>query len=277
MPLSLTIVARGSGLPNCRIVRPISPGGGTRGFNIEDRNDCGFTGTGDLVRVDPRLGPLRNNGGLSWTQSLAIGSPALDVVAPADPPAVPAYCDMDVHGLRTDQRDVARPQPRGGNCDAGAYERITFTAIWMIPCCERPLITSLSMVGLAAESASRFEAQMIADKNQQGTAIAGQIVSGIKSVRGALDAVGESKDPGAGLAVLGKISNLFAALDKQVDAAGTCCSSAPDARVAQFTLATDLDRLRTSVDTLAKSTRLQLALDTLEMLLRKLFGLKGHQ
>ena len=272
MPLSLTIVARGSGLPNCRIVRPVSPGGGTRGFNLEDRNDCGFTGTGDLVRVDPRIGPLRNNGGLSWTHSLPIGSPALDVVAPADPPAVPPYCDVDVHGLRADQRDVARPQPRGGNCDAGAYERITFTAIWMIPCCDRALITSLSMAGLAAESASRFEAEMIAEKNQQGAAIAGQIVTGIQSVRGALDAIGESKDPAAALAVVGKVSNLFAALGKQVETAGACCSSAPDARVAQFTLAKDLDRLRASVDTFAKGTRLQLALDTLERLLRKLFG-----
>jgi CSLREA domain-containing protein len=272
MPLSLTIVARSSGLPNCRSVRPIRTFGGT-GFNLEDRNDCGFTGTGDLVMVDPMLGPLRDNGGRSWTQSLAIGSPALDVVPPADPPAFPPFCDVDPHGLRTDQRDVARPQPHGGNCDAGAYERITFTAIWMIPCCHDHLITVLSLAAAVAQSASTFEAQMIAAKDQQGTALAGQIVAGIATVRGTLEAVGASKDPAGGLAVLDKASGLLAALRKQVDTAGVCCSSGPDARVAQFTLAKDVERLRASVDALAKSTRRQLALDMLDGLLQKVRGL----
>ena len=273
MALSLTIVARGSGLPNCRLVRSIAAAG--TGFNLEDRNDCGFTSTGDVVMVDPMLGPLRNNGGVSWTHALPIGSPALDVVPPADPPAFPAFCDADVHGRRTDQRDVARPQPLGGNCDAGAYERITFTAIWMIPCCHDFLITAFSVEAAAALSASTFEAVMIASKDPEGTAIAGQIVAGLQSVRASLDAIGASKDPAGALAVLDKTSSLLAALAKQVDAAGACCSSPPDARVAQFTLAKDVERLRASVDALAKATRRQRALDTLDQLMQKVRGLKA--
>ena len=58
--------------------------------------------------ADPKLGPLRDNGGPTQTIALGTGSAAVDLIPPASgcPP--------------TDQRGVARPQ--GTGCDAGAYE-----------------------------------------------------------------------------------------------------------------------------------------------------------
>jgi hypothetical protein len=58
--------------------------------------------------VDPKLGPLADNGGPTRTMSLTAGSGAIDRVPPASCTAT------------TDQRGVVRPQ--GGGCDAGAYE-----------------------------------------------------------------------------------------------------------------------------------------------------------
>ncbi len=45
---------------------------------------CTITGdtTGNQVGVDPRLGPLQNNGGPTWTHALLAGSPALDAGHP---------------------------------------------------------------------------------------------------------------------------------------------------------------------------------------------------
>jgi predicted outer membrane repeat protein len=62
--------------------------------------------------VDPKLGPLSNNGGFTATIALQPGSPAIDAASgclvPGSNPAA------------TDQRGVVRPQ--GARCDIGAYE-----------------------------------------------------------------------------------------------------------------------------------------------------------
>lgn len=63
----------------------------------------------DRTQVDPRLGPLADNGGPTWTLALLPGSPALNAGA-FDP------------ALATDQRGVARPQ--GNRPDIGAFEAI---------------------------------------------------------------------------------------------------------------------------------------------------------
>ena len=55
---------------------------------------------------DPLLGPLADNGGLTFTHSLLPGSPAIDVI-PFD------SCTID-----TDQRN----EPRLSPCDIGAFE-----------------------------------------------------------------------------------------------------------------------------------------------------------
>lgn len=58
--------------------------------------------------INPRLGPLADNGGPTRTHSLLVGSPAIDAASTPDCPA-------------TDQRGVPRPQ--GAACDIGSYER----------------------------------------------------------------------------------------------------------------------------------------------------------
>jgi hypothetical protein len=101
----------------------------SNGYNlIGDVDGCSFTPVmGDQVGsgsssgvIDPKLGPLANNGGKTQTQALFAGSPALnaipvgaigaDGVTPLCPPS----------GTR-DQRYVFRPQ--GPGCEIGAFER----------------------------------------------------------------------------------------------------------------------------------------------------------
>jgi len=85
------------------------------GHNLlgSDASCSGFTGTGDLVNMDPLLGPLQNNGGPTQTMALLDGSPAIDA-------ADDAVCAAPrVNGK--DQRRVSRPQ--GPHCDIGAYEK----------------------------------------------------------------------------------------------------------------------------------------------------------
>jgi hypothetical protein len=82
-------------------------------IGISDGSTAFINGTnGDLVGsaahpLDPKLGPLANNGGPTFTQALQDGSPAVD-----------AGADDDCSG--TDQRGV--PRPRGPHCDIGAFE-----------------------------------------------------------------------------------------------------------------------------------------------------------
>jgi hypothetical protein len=85
------------------------------GHNLlgNDAACSGFTAVGDLVDVDPMLGPLQGNGGPTFTMALLLGSPAID--AGDDP----VCATLPVGGI--DQRGVVRPQ--GPHCDMGAYEK----------------------------------------------------------------------------------------------------------------------------------------------------------
>ena len=65
-------------------------------------------GPGDLVGIDPNLGPLADNGGFTQTHALLTGSPAIDHAT--------APCRSAL-----DQRGVFRPQ--GDGCDIGATEK----------------------------------------------------------------------------------------------------------------------------------------------------------
>jgi CSLREA domain-containing protein len=58
--------------------------------------------------IDPKIGPLADNGGPTKTHALLLGSPAIDAASTPDCPT-------------TDQRGVLRPQ--GAACDIGSYER----------------------------------------------------------------------------------------------------------------------------------------------------------
>ena len=67
-----------------------------------------------ITVADPLLGSLQNNGGYTWTHSLAYNSPAIDA-------ADPSNCSTE------DQRSILRPIDGNGDgvakCDIGAYER----------------------------------------------------------------------------------------------------------------------------------------------------------
>jgi CSLREA domain-containing protein/uncharacterized repeat protein (TIGR01451 family) len=68
-------------------------------------SDITCTGTA----LDPKLGPLQDNGGGTDTEMLLTGSPAIDVISAPCPPFF-------------DQRGVALPQ--ASKCDVGAYELV---------------------------------------------------------------------------------------------------------------------------------------------------------
>lgn len=94
----------------------------TRGYNLSSSSSCGFTGTGDIQPVDPKLGPLANNGGTSRTHALLPGSPGLDGGDPTINSSL-ASCSP------TDQRGLPAPGDGNGNgenrCDIGAFEQQT--------------------------------------------------------------------------------------------------------------------------------------------------------
>ena len=78
------------------------------GYNlIGDTTGCSIVGdtSTNITDVDPKLGPLADNGGPTPTHRPLIGSPAIDVIP----------CSGGV-----DQRGVARPQ--GPGCDIGSVE-----------------------------------------------------------------------------------------------------------------------------------------------------------
>jgi len=77
----------------------------SNGVNLIEDGNCDAKLSGD-----PKLGPLKYNGGPTRTHALLKDSPALDVRS-----CLPAS---------TDQRGIIRPRPAGGRCDIGAYERI---------------------------------------------------------------------------------------------------------------------------------------------------------
>jgi hypothetical protein len=92
-------------------------GGISLGYNLSSDNTCGFTNTGDLISVDPMLGPLQYNGGPTQTMALPYGSPAIDAGNPN------GCTDNLGHLLKTDQRGAPRPDKEdSGGCDMGAYE-----------------------------------------------------------------------------------------------------------------------------------------------------------
>ncbi|MBN1678737.1 MAG: hypothetical protein JW966_00500 [Anaerolineae bacterium] len=103
--VSNSILSSSSSGGNCYGSGTLNDGG----HNINDDGSCGF---GDMV--DPRLGPLANNGGPTQTHALLPGSPAIDAIPPTDCP------------LTTDQRGQPRPIDGDGDgialCDTGAYE-----------------------------------------------------------------------------------------------------------------------------------------------------------
>lgn len=83
------------------------------GNNLDDGDSCGLNAPGDITHTDALLGPLQDNGGMSWTHALIPGSPAIDAGNEGPCPS-------------TDQRGWSRPTDGDGDgtaiCDIGAYE-----------------------------------------------------------------------------------------------------------------------------------------------------------
>ncbi|MCL4541670.1 MAG: CSLREA domain-containing protein, partial [Chloroflexi bacterium] len=82
-----------------------------QGYNLDSGTSCHFTQSTSLSNIDPKLGPLANNGGPTETMALLPGSPAIDAGGTSS-----NNCPL------TDQRGVSRPQ--GKACDIGAYELV---------------------------------------------------------------------------------------------------------------------------------------------------------
>jgi hypothetical protein len=108
-----------SGVGYTDVVNTIIAGNGTGdcaapvvslGNNLDSDGSCGLTSAGDLSDIDALLGPLADNGGPAPTHALRTGSPAID--------HIPTFQQCTT----SDQRGIARPYPRTGSCDIGAYE-----------------------------------------------------------------------------------------------------------------------------------------------------------
>lgn len=139
-----TIIAGGTastaGTENCLVVMGASV---TGSHNLENLNQCGLTGAGDIVNANPLLGPLQDNGGTTGTVALGVGSPAINGGA--------SCLDATSMPLTHDERGIARPQ--GPGCDIGAFEfrlpslsgspQITgTTAVGNALTCNPPTVTS---------------------------------------------------------------------------------------------------------------------------------------
>ena len=111
--------SQGTQRPDCWTPRRLD----SRGYNlIGDASTCPLDGVtvGNLLGVDPRLGPLQDNGGSTQTHSLLAVSPAVDA-------GNPNGCMTDPYRLLiVDQRGYMRPVDGTGDgqavCDIGAYE-----------------------------------------------------------------------------------------------------------------------------------------------------------
>jgi hypothetical protein len=86
--------------------------------------DTGAEGAMDelaVLNVDPRLGPLQDNGGSTPTHALLPGSPAIDA---GDPEGCKRYFQGELFPV--DQRGATRPEDGDGDgraiCDLGAFE-----------------------------------------------------------------------------------------------------------------------------------------------------------
>jgi CSLREA domain-containing protein len=86
----------------------------SKGYNLEDRNECGLHGSGDRHPSDAKLSQLKGNGGSTNTLALLPGSRAINAGNPA------GCTDATNVTITSDQRGIPRPQAR--RCDIGAYE-----------------------------------------------------------------------------------------------------------------------------------------------------------
>src|SRR5262249_5019042 len=108
----------------------------SQGHNLSSDSGSGFlTSPGDLINVNPLLGPLQDNGGPTRTHALLPGSPALEA---GDNAEAPAY----------DQRGPGFPRIAGAAIDIGAFEVQPATVLGVVVndgAPQRSRVTSLTV------------------------------------------------------------------------------------------------------------------------------------
>jgi hypothetical protein len=90
------------------------------GYNLSSDNGAGYlTAAGDQINTDPRLGPLRDNGGPTFTHALLRDSPAIDAANP----------NFNLNNFELpliyDQRGLGFDRVKNGRSDIGAFEAET--------------------------------------------------------------------------------------------------------------------------------------------------------
>src|SRR5690606_6795296 len=114
--LKNTIIADSVSGGDCTLSASGVIGAGSIHNLIEDTGSsaCNLTHgvDGNIIGLDPKLGPLADNGGFTQTHALLVGSPAINAGDAAICAAAPVNHES--------QNGVTRPQ--GPQCDIGAYE-----------------------------------------------------------------------------------------------------------------------------------------------------------
>jgi hypothetical protein len=148
------------------------------GHNIVETSDLsGGTTVGSIFSTaNPDLGPLQDNGGLSFTMATAAGSPAINAGNNSDVPA----------GVTTDQRGPAFPRIVGGTVDIGAFEvRMAADSILVLsPTASGALTLSGNAsldVPLAVQVNSSAADAIKASGNASVTATAINVVGGVQT------------------------------------------------------------------------------------------------
>ena len=111
-----TVIA--NNVPDDCLADPVS----SLGHNLDGDGTCGLSDPTDLSEMDPLLGPLQDNGGLTQTHAPLPGSPVIDSGNPALPGTGGNACQA------SDQRGIVRPLDGNGDgtatCDMGAVEAL---------------------------------------------------------------------------------------------------------------------------------------------------------
>ncbi len=115
---------------NCHVVNTVIE---SLGHNLDEDGTCNLIGDTNKSGVDPLLGALQNNGGVTPTHALLAGSPAIDAAGfDSHDQGVDAGCPSNDQRIRIIQRpETQQPgaiRPADGNqngtptCDIGAFE-----------------------------------------------------------------------------------------------------------------------------------------------------------